>query len=226
MYTVRFWFFVLLSVASVPAVAQYSDLHAWSNLYVEKRIVKGLNAHVEAQGRINQNVSNFYYSSLDLGFTFKPLNWLNLSAAYVLAGKEMREGGINYRNQYYVSALFKLRALEWLRINNRVMVQSKNNDSFLADEMVQYRDNYFRDKLSLKVDLTRRLTPYIAQEFYWQINDPAGNDLHRSRSYIGLEVVVTRRSQFEIYHMIQKELNQKRPQTDYVIGVGYEIYLK
>lgn len=225
MYTVKLFLVIMMFGLSVPAFAQYSDLNAWTNLYVEKRLVRGLNLHLEAQGRINENVTNFYYSSLDLGLTFKPVKWLNVSGAYVVSGKEMKEGGVNMRNQYYVSALFKFKK-DWLRVNNRVMLQSKNNDSYLADEMIQYRDNYFRDKLSVKVDLTRRLTPYIAQEFYFELNDPSGNDISRSRSFIGIEFLINKRSQVELYHMLQKELNQKRPQNDYVIGIGYEIYLK
>jgi hypothetical protein len=225
MYALRICIFLLLICAGLKSHAQYSDVQGWTSLYVEKRIVKGLNLHFEGQSRANQYVSNIYYGSLDVGLTLKPVKWINFSAAYVITGKELRTGGINFRNQYYANALVKLK-FGFFRVNNRFMVQSKNNDSYLATDAIQDRNNYFRDKLSLKLDITRRVTPFVSQEFYWELSDPRGNDISRSRSAAGVEFLITKGSQLELFYMLQKELHQRRPENAHVIGVGYEIYLK
>lgn len=205
--------------------AQDSDFGLWTNLYVEKKLVKRVDAFVELQGRLNQNATNYYYSNAELGMTFRPLQWMHISGAYVFAAKESFRGGTIFRNQYYTSVTLKAK-MGRFRISNRSMFQSKMNDSFFSEENLLYRDNYYRNKLVLKFDISRKLRPYVAQEFFLELNDPKGNDFNRSRSYAGIHYQLNKRSLFEVYYLMQKELFERYPQTDYVVGIGYEWYIK
>jgi hypothetical protein len=207
------------------ASAQYSDVGLWTNIFIEKKISKKFSAHFETQSRFNQYVSTLYYTNAELGGTVKPSPWFNISAGYVITGKEARRGGVILRNQYYASILFKAR-LGWFRFSDRNMFQSKNNDSYFSDESINFRKNYYRNKLTLKANLTRKIQPYVAGELYYELNDPEGNDFSRSRTYAGVEYQLTKKSQLEFYYLMQKELHQRYPQTDHVIGIGYALYLK
>jgi hypothetical protein len=220
-------FFLFLFSALSGSAQYYNDMGLWTSVYVEKRLVKGLLARGEVQGRMNRNISNYYYTNFDIGLTYKPLNWVNFSGAYVVNYREPREGDkFEFRDQYYAYALLKVR-VAFLRFMDRNMFQSKLDDTYGLESLnITSRNNYYRNKFTVKLDLTRRLTPYVAQEVYIPVNGVNRYFVNRTRSFAGLEIMMTKHSQLELFYLFQRDWNRRSIENNHVAGIAVSFAIK
>src|SRR4051812_12674451 len=77
-------------VSAFPVGAQVKDAAVWENIYVEKSLTAKWNIHLNHEGRINQNVTQFYYGYADVGITYKWNKHVHLMADYVFLEKRLK----------------------------------------------------------------------------------------------------------------------------------------
>src|SRR4051812_5189455 len=105
-HTVKLILFILLSVCRT-ANSQTKDAAFWENIFLEKKIATNWTLHLNQEGRINQNISRFYYIYGDFGTTYRVNKHIRLMFDYVLAEKKVKSDIWSTRHQFYFAAQFR-----------------------------------------------------------------------------------------------------------------------
>ncbi len=219
--------FIILSFQQVKA--QQNDAGLWANIYLEKKLVKHLNAHLNQQYRWNNNISTYHLGYADMGLTYKVAKFMNATLDYVFMERRYISNKYNSeyfsaRHQFYFDLTFKY-DINNLKIHYRSMVQAQIKDVY-SSEAGKVPSYYFRNKLTLQYNLSRRLKPYLACEIYYNFLHPSGNEFDRTRYFGGIFYALSLQNELEFYYLIQRNYNVKDPTNDYVIGLGFSHIFK
>jgi len=81
---------------------------------------------------------------------------------------------------------------------------------------------YERNKGTVKYDINKRYTAYVAEELYYPLYQAKNKGFDRSRSIIGLQFNISKKAYVEGYFIYQHELNAyDRTRRDFIYGIGY-----
>ena len=111
------------------------------------------------------------------------------------------------------------------RSQNRTRLQSQ----FHSQELTQNRNNpelYLREKISLKIDIDRKITPFAGTEVYYSLNMPVGNQITRARLFAGADYAIHKKLSLGIQYIVQQEIGANNAKRFYItaIGIGWLIY--
>jgi hypothetical protein len=211
---------LLILLTTVFGYSQNNDFGIWPNIYLQKGLSKRLNIHINQQTRFNQNVSQLSYLYADMGFGYRLNKYMLVNLDYVIARKRNSDNFFSTRHQYYISLVMK-KNIRRYRVTYRAMLQEQNHD-VLSSKTGSILQSYFRNKVTLRYELNKFLTPYIASELYYHFNTRAvNNSFSRIRYFVGVFYHLGKRSDLELYYLIQQDLNQINPQRNYVLGIGF-----
>lgn len=195
------------------------DAAVWVNIYLEKKITKKFDLHLNQQNRFNNNLSNFGLWYADFGLTYKINKNVKLLGDYVFAQKQ-KEAHWSNRHQYYLALYVNKKHARW-KLTNRNMIQNGYAD-ILSSENGKISKLYYRNKLTIKREVNKYVAYYVAQELYLPLNNPKRQGLDRSRSFVGMFCSLSKLDEVEFYLLFQNELNAtKRKSQDFIYGVGY-----
>ena len=199
--------------------SQTNDAALWTNIYLEKKINKKFNSHLNLLSRFTENYSQVGYAYADIGLTYKLFKFLNTTFDYVYIKKRRLDGFYSTANQFYFNLLFKYN-IRRVRLSYRSMIQTQFKDFTTGgrNDVVTF---IFRNKFTIRYQLNKYFTPYISQEFYYQFNNKSENYFYRSRSFIGVFYTFSQNSNLEFYYVFQKGMNVKMPETVYALGIGF-----
>ncbi len=211
----------------------YDDAQIWGEIYLEKKLNKKFDVHLDLQGRFINNVSQLGRARSDIGVGYKITKNIKVTAAYRYVQKRNKDDSYRTRHQYYVALILKKNLGRWRfsyrnRFQSRYNVPGDNSDV----NVVQYYD---RNKITIRYEATKRFSFYVAEEVYIPINNPQLTGLSQSRSFAGTHIKVTKRQQIELYFMYQVQLQKgdwytqdddysyKPLKRNFVYGIGYSI---
>ena len=230
-FSVIFYFLFFITVTY--AQNYYDDAQLWLNIYLEKKISKKIDIHLNQQDRFINNISQFGLGYADVGMTYKFTKNIKVLADYVFIEKKRNNDTYKIRHQYYVALIFKKDFGYW-RFSYRNMFQCQYNSPFTSDNgYIPYY--YDRNKITVKYKATKRFSFYVAEEVNIPIHNPQATGLNRSRSFLGMFITTRKHQQLEFYYMYQVQLQQSNwykqdvsyPNSPlsrkFVIGVGYQI---
>jgi hypothetical protein len=208
---------------SSKSSAQYNDAQFWENVSLDKDLLRQWNLHFNHEGRIVDNDSRFVYGYGDLGLTYKFNRHLKFSADYVIVFKQT-DKRFSTRHQWYLDYTYKWKVHRF-EIAWRQMFQQQVQDIYSSD-FGTVPDNYLRNKFTFTYNIKkgkfRRLKPYTAAEFYYRVSnhDEDGYGFNRNRYYLGAFYSFNKKTELEVYDMIERNYNIKNPPTNYVVGLG------
>ncbi len=79
---------------------------------------------------------------------------------------------------------------------------------------------YERNKVSVKYDLNKFINPYVAFELYYPFYQEKHRGFSKSRSIIGLDYKITKKTDAEVYFLYQQKLNAfNQTNRDFVYGL-------
>jgi hypothetical protein len=212
------------ALVMMPALAfsqSVNDAQFWENIYLEKNISKKWIIHLNHEGRITDNISRFNYGYLDGGVTWKYKKSIRFSADYVFVRKRYFDGNIANRHQVYGTVTLR-KKLGDLFVSDRNMMQWEWQNPFTSVGG-RVPELYYRNKLTLRYDKWA-LSPYVAAEHYFSLvyYDAYGPQFDRGRYYLGAFYALSSVSAIEVYSMMEKHFNVNEPETNWVIGIGFE----
>ncbi|MBA3665567.1 MAG: DUF2490 domain-containing protein [Bacteroidetes bacterium] len=230
----RIILFILIGYSSQLLAQQYyNDARLWANIYIDKKVNKWLNIHLNQKDRWNHNIQKFELGYADMGITIKPFKNRNVKFLfdYVYARKQQNNGLWSPRHTYYTAVVFR-KDFRRFRVMYRNMVQAtyKNPGTSKTGYIPYFYD---RNKITIKYEASKRFEFYIAEELYVPIFSPQDKGISRSRAFAGLFINTTRHQQLELYFSFQEQLvrndwykqRNKYPNTllnhDYIYGIGY-----
>jgi hypothetical protein len=203
------------------ANAQTNDAQLWENINLAKNINPRLLARINHEGRITENITrpSFYY--FDLGLDYKISKHFHATLAYVWVEKRLINDFWSTRHQAYFDIVGKIKWKNF-QISDRQMFLWQVKDYYSSDNG-KVPDYYLRNKLTIKYEKNFKLSPYIAAEIYYKMNDKNYLRYHfnRTRYFAGLFYRTNLKNEFEVYYLLEKHFNITDPPTNWIIGVGY-----
>lgn len=202
-----------------------NDAGLWATCNVEKKLNKKFGIFITEEYRRKENFTrtNLFYT--DLGVFVKPLDFLKLSLVYRPIQKYLEDNTFSYRHRLMLDISVK-KKFGRITISFRERIQAEVRNVYSSD-IGSIPEWYSRNKFELKYDLDKPITPYIAVEFRYQINNPRAvesNKLwHRNRYTLGLDYKYNNKNSFGLYYLIQQEYNVSAPQNLYIVGIEYSL---
>jgi hypothetical protein len=213
-----------------PVISQVNnDAGLWENIYLEKKFTSKWNVHLNHEGRMNQNITNFYYAYADVGITYKFTKHIKVMADYVWLEKIPQKSSFwSIRHQGYAAIVFKQK-IGSFAISDRTMAQVQYSDVY-SSEKGMLPDYRLRNKLTVKYNNNSRYTYYIAAEIYYKVNSyykvnlPQGEQVDRMRYFAGTFYEINKMNKVELYYLYENNFNINKPTNNFVIGIGFAHY--
>lgn len=208
---------------SSPLNAQVKDAGLWTSVSFEAKVAKGLTATISEELRFNENITETGTIFTDVGLTYKLNKHIQFAGNYRFIQKRTIADYYSFRHRFYVDVKYSHK-LKPFDISLRSRFQDQYSDIGRASDggIPEY---YFRNKLSLGLDLNKPYSPYISFELFSPLNYPRYNAFDNIRSTAGIEYAFSKHHKIDIFYTIQKEVNVREPQTDFIIGLGYSYKL-
>lgn len=217
--------FVFLSASSFAQTT--NDAGLWATVNLDKKLNDKFGVFFTQECRLRENFMrvNLFYN--DLGASYTPAKFLKISLAYRLIEKNLIDNSYSFRHRIMLDIVFKKKLGNFaFSYRQRLQREVRNISTSEAGFMPEW---YSRNKFAVKYDSGKKIVPYIAAEFRYQINNPRlveGNQLwSRNRYFVGMDYKKSDKSTFGLYYMVQREYNVSAPQNLYIVGIEYSISL-
>ena len=193
----------------LPRTEQVVEL--WSGASIKKELFNDLNASLEHQIRLNDNLQSFKSSLTNIGVRYKLHKKVRLGTYYRFSikprGNEHRSHtdlNFRYRKKPYTFSLRTRYQRVW--------------------PLNELTEQYWRNKLKLEYKYNKRTFPYIAAEFYYRIHHQ-GNFIDKYRLYAGMDYEISDKHLVNFFYMFQREVQVYAPGASHVLGLNYELGL-
>jgi len=202
-----------------PLKAQVNDAGLWTSVSLEVKVVKKLKANVSQELRFNENITELGAAFTDIGLQYKVSKCWQISANYRFIQRRRIDDYYSFRHRFYVDAKYE-KEVNHLGLIWRGRIQDQYSDIGRAADggIPEY---YLRNKFTLKWNTKKTITPYLATELFSKLDYPHTDFIDGLRAAAGIEYAFTKHHKMDVYYMLQKELYTSKPQTDFIIGIGY-----
>lgn len=211
--------FLFIIIAFIQVNAQVNDACLWSSLNIEKKITPVLSANLNQEFRFNENVSELGVFFTDIGLNYKINKFIRVSGNVRFINNKQLDDSYCKRYRYYFDLSFRQKYKPVvISFRTRFQSQYKINTEDNATNPIYYN----RNKLTIKFDLDKKYSPYVSSELFLPLNKQ--NDfimLDNIRYAAGIEYKFNRIHSLDLFYMIDKEVNQVNPLTNYIVGIGY-----
>ena len=157
----------------------------------------------------------------------KPFDFLKVSLAYRPIQKYLDNNTFSFRHRIMLDITYK-KKFGKIGFSFRERLQAENRNIY-SSEKGHLLEWYSRNKFKFEYDINKPITPYLAVEFRYQINNPRAKESNqmwsRNRYFAGLEYKRNDKHSFGLYYMIQQEWNVSAPQDLYIVGIEYSLSL-
>lgn len=224
-FTLLFFIFSGFYLSSVAQTT--NDAGLWATFNIDKKLNKKFGVFVTEEYRARENFTrnNLFYT--DLGVYVKPFDFLKVSFAYRCIEKFQLDNSVSFRHRGMLDISVK-KKFGAFGVSYRQRIQAEVRNVYSSD-IGAIPEWYSRNKFEIKYDLNKPITPYVAAEFRYQINNPrsveSNKTWHRDRYFVGLDYKRNDKSTFGLYYLIQREYNVSAPQNLYIIGIEYGLTL-
>ncbi|CAN5605622.1 DUF2490 domain-containing protein [soil metagenome] len=200
--------------------AQQNDFGIWSSVAVSHKFTQKLSATVEEQFRFNRNAGALAQYFTDAGLEYSLSKKFKVAICYRFINSA-QETYYSKRHRFYFDLSYKTK-LSKVQIIVRTRLQGQQQDIYSSD-IGSIPAWYSRNKITVKFDLDKKYTPYLATEMFYMISTPnrEGGIIDKMRYTVGVSYEFNRVHAIDLYYMIQQDKNVNDPVTDYVVGIGY-----
>jgi len=219
---IRFLVIIVFTICLLLASAaegQTSDAGLWTSVNFEAKLVKRVSATISEEFRFNENITELGAAFTDAGLTYKLNKHFQFAVNYRFTQRHRTDNYYSFRHRFYVDIKYS-KKLKPFEFSFRTRLQDQYADiGRAADGGVP--EYHLRNKLSMKWDLKKTYTPYISLELFSPLNYPRSYAFNGIRTSAGVEYAFSKHHKVDLYYMIQKELNVSRPETYFIVGLGY-----
>jgi hypothetical protein len=215
----KYFFFSFVLLFSVRVSGQFNDAGLWFSLNGEKKITPALSANLSQGFRLNENITEVGEFFTDAGITCKINKNLRFSANYRFINKRRKNDFYYQRNRFYFDLTIKKKFKPIMLI-----FRTRFEDEYRQIHKSTESPGPFycsKNKLTVKLDLDKKFVPYIYIESSNPLNDPHGFFIDQMKSCGGIEYSINRVHSFDFFYLIQKDINVRNPETDFITGISY-----
>lgn len=210
--------FVLFFISS--SSAQQNDFGVWGSIAVTHKFSRKLSATIEEQFRFNQNASNLVQYFTDAGLEYSISKKFKVALCYRFINSDQYTY-YSKRHRLYADLSYKTKSSR-LQLLLRTRLQEQQQDIH-SSEHGRIPAWYSRNKITAKIDLNKKYSPYVSAELFYMISAPNedGGIIDKMRYAAGVEYEFNRVHAIDLYYLIQQDKNVNDPLTDFVVGLGY-----
>lgn len=222
----------LTLIALLTTTLAYSqttnDFGIWTSLGLEKKLGKW-DLGTEFELRTMDNTSKINRVSLQFDASYalwKPLK-VGLSYQFIdFNDTKYSDFQPRYRFSLFATGSQKLGHFNF-SLRERLQLTTKDESDRIKSSgaIDTYKINpawIWRNRLKVSYNIPHcKLSPYGSVETFYQLNNPDGNVFDDLRYTIGLNYVLKKKHKFDLYYLIDNEINVKDPVRRFVVGVGY-----
>lgn len=188
---------------------RYDD-ELWSEVEIELPISKDVDFSLSQQFRFDNDVTKFKASLTDLGLALRFDKSFKLSGTYRL--KRVPD---EIYNEYHLNGYFSQKILSDIEFNFRSRFQARiprGNDN----------EYYIRLRPYINLEVSDVFSPYFGVEYYYRFLYDEGDRFNKSRFFLGTDIAISKSYSMKIYYMLQREFNEKKPQTSNIAGISFK----
>jgi len=206
-------------LVSTQLKGQQNDAGLWASVSFEAKVAKRLSAKISEEFRFYENISELGTSFTEACLEYKINKYLQVSANYRFTQRKRLDDYYSFRHRIYVDVKYS-KKLKPFELSWRGRFQDQYSDIGRASDggVAEY---YFRNKFSLKWDLDKAYSPYLSFELFSPLDYPRYSVFDNLRATAGIEYSISKHQKIDLYYMIQKEINVSRPDTYFILGIGY-----
>jgi len=216
-----FWIALLATVFSISNInAQYNDFGIWAGVTIRHKFSQRFSASLEEQVRTYQNSTAIAQYFTEAGLEYSLSKKFKVAAGY----RFINNNQLTYyskRHRVFADLSYKTKFSNF-QIIFRTRLQEQQKD-IRSSEMGYIPEWYNRNKLTLKLDLTKRYMPYASAEMMYLIKKPNTeiNYIEKWRYTFGVEYDFNRVHSLDLFYLIQRDRMVNLPITYYAAGIGY-----
>ena len=223
----RFLLSISVILFTLPSFSQRDDFGAWMTLSLNKNITQKFGLSIDQEFRTKENLSttNLFYTNV--GISYKATKFLKVALVYRMINKQKNDGSYGIRSRIYSDVTFKVKPGKWT-LSNRSRLQIEWRQTGYHSDLGNIPEVFLRNLSKIEYEVGPHLTPYVATEFRWQLQDPRepwANGFNRTRFIGGMDYKFNNMHTIGTYFLLQKEFNVIDRQTLYIIGLEYTISL-
>jgi hypothetical protein len=221
----RLFVFILACCLVGNLHAQTSDFGGWFTASLNKDLTRRLTLGLTQEFRVRNNFSrvNLFYTNI--GIDIKVTDFMKVSLVYRTIEKYKEDDSWGIRNRFYTDVAFKAKQGNF-SLSYRARMQWELRGSGYSSEYGNVPEIYFRNLFKAGYKLNNHVSPYLASEIRFQIQNPRipyHNGFDRTRFIVGADYKMNNKHVFGTYFLVQKEWNVIDPETLYILGLEYTI---
>jgi hypothetical protein len=217
--------YLLLLLTLVPGSvlesgAQTTDLRLRAGVKVQKKISKDFLANIEYEHRLNNYLSTFDKSNLQVSLSYDINKNIRTGISWRASADQNRRRIIEYKQRGSVFLRYK-RSIDDFDINLKTLLQYGFDD--LTNPSFSYGQNLInRNSIGIEYNwFGTKLKPFIGCELFYHVNHPNGGIINNFRIDLGILYRISRNSDLSFYYLFDNEFNVAYPVDAHVIGIGY-----
>jgi hypothetical protein len=198
-----------------------NDAGLWLNGTAEYNFSKKFAASLSEELRFNENVAELGTFFTDAGVSYKFLDGnLKTSLNYRFINKRRVDDYYSQRHRFYFDLSYRFKVSNFgivfrTRLQEQVADIGRSSDGGVPEW-------YSRNKLTLKYDFGRKISPFVSYELFTNLNEGINDNV---RYTAGFDYEINLIHSVDIFFTHQREMNTERPAYDYIWGLGYTITL-
>ena len=169
---VRIFFLVsILTGTLLPKYsdAQIDDIGIWTGISIQKQFTRKVEGSLTEQLRLNHDASTINLLLTDVGVEYAISKKFKAGIHY----RFINANQVTYyskRHRFYADLSFKEK-IKTVSFTIRERIQEQFYD-YYSSETGKIPYWTLRSKLTVKIDLKKKITPYFSGEIYYQIDNP------------------------------------------------------
>lgn len=221
MNRIRLFLLFILPVIYINSFAQVNDAGLWASVNIDKKIGYGFTATLSQEFRFNENITELgtAFTEIGLEHKIKYLKGLTGGVSYRFIQNRRVNDSYSLRHRLNIDLAYRMKYKK-VTVTIRERYQNQVKDVESSPEGFS-PISYLRSKLSIKYNLEKKYTPWIAGELFFQLNNPEGNEIDNIRYALGFDYKFNKKNSLSLFYLINKEVNVKDPWTSYISGISY-----
>jgi hypothetical protein len=220
----RFLIGRILAIVCFMAVltlhAQVNDAGLWTNITIEKKIIKDLDVVLTEEVRMYENITEVGSFFTDIGVEYSIYKGLRAGLFYRYINKRQLDNSYSQNHRFYADVAYKQKIKRFdISYRVRYQVQYKGYNTSETGHVPEW---YFRQKIHFGYNTKSRFDPYMDAELWYFLN-PEWSRFDNIRISAGVVTRITKHQSLDIGYIINKEFNVTDPITSYIILIGYKI---
>jgi len=215
---------VFLLLQLPKSYSQNDDAGLWTGITFNIDISERLSLSFDEEIRFNDNVSKINKFFSQIGFSYNLSKSIEIGANYRFINKQNSDLSYSMRHRFHADLGLRTKAGRYT-LSTRIRYQTKYIDPYRTEDGLIPED-YLRNKFAISYDIRKStLTPYISYEYFYQANNPEGNEINKTWVTMGFKFRLKNRDRISLLYRLSQQYNVNDPLMTNIFIIGFSTKL-